>query len=66
MRKLIERAKGSEVEMLDGVKYHEDNGWVLVVPDPDKPVFQVYAEAEKSALAEKSVDDIIDFINSLV
>ncbi len=66
MRKLIERAKDSEVEMLDGVKYHENGGWVLVVPDPDKPVFQVYAEAEKSALAEKKVDDIIDFINSLI
>ncbi len=66
MRKLIERSTGSEVEMLDGVKYHENNGWVLVVPDPDKPVFQVYAEAQKSAMAEKKVDDIIDFINSLV
>jgi len=66
MRKLIERAKEADVEMLDGVKVTENDGWVLVVPDQDKPVFQVYAEAEKTSLAEKKVDDIIDFISSLV
>jgi len=66
MRKLIEQAKDKNVEMIDGIKVHEDAGWVLVLPDPDEPVFRVYAEAEKIPLAEAKVNDIIHFINSIV
>lgn len=66
MRKLIEQAKDKNVEMIDGIKVHEDAGWVLVLPDPDEPIFRVYAEAEKIPLAEAKVNDIIHFINSIV
>lgn len=66
MRKLIERSKDMDVEMLDGVKVVEDGGWVLVVPDPDTPVFQVYAEAPQQTLAEAKVDDMITYIRSIV
>ncbi len=63
MRKLIERAKDKNV---DGIKFHEDGGWVLVLPDPDEPIFRIYAEAKKIPLAEAKVDDIIQFINSII
>ncbi len=66
MRKLIERAKDKNVEMIDGIKIHEDNGWVLVAPDQEQPLFQIYAEAEKNSTAEARVDDIINFIKSIV
>ena len=31
---------------MDGIKVFEPEGWVQVLPDPDEPVFHVYAEGE--------------------
>jgi mannose-1-phosphate guanylyltransferase/phosphomannomutase len=44
MRQLIEAVKGMEVDHMDGIKVFEPEGWVQVLPDPDEPVFHVYAE----------------------
>mgnify|MGYP000896152117 FL=1 len=56
MRSLIEEHSNDAVEMIDGLKVFHDNDWVLVLPDSDQPVFQVYSEAssqeEADALAE--------------
>ncbi|HEX2036115.1 MAG TPA: sugar phosphate nucleotidyltransferase [Chloroflexota bacterium] len=47
-------------EQIEGVKFERDGEWALVLPDPDRPVFHVYAEAKSaehaSALAGKYVD----------
>jgi len=57
MRRLIESVKGMEVDTGDGVKVFEGDDWVHVVPDPDEPLFHVYAEAgtveESEALEAK-------------
>jgi mannose-1-phosphate guanylyltransferase / phosphomannomutase len=44
MRTLIEDAKGYETDNLDGLKVRLDEGWVSLMPDPDRPRFHVYAE----------------------
>jgi mannose-1-phosphate guanylyltransferase/phosphomannomutase len=44
MRQLIEAVKGKRVDNTDGIKVFEPEGWVQVLPDPDEPVFHVYAE----------------------
>jgi mannose-1-phosphate guanylyltransferase/phosphomannomutase len=44
MRQLIEAVKGMQVDNMDGIKVFEPEGWVQVLPDPDEPVFHVYAE----------------------
>jgi mannose-1-phosphate guanylyltransferase/phosphomannomutase len=46
MRQLIEAVKGMQVDHMDGIKVYEPDGWVQVLPDPDEPVFHVYAEGE--------------------
>jgi mannose-1-phosphate guanylyltransferase / phosphomannomutase len=46
MRQLIEAVKGMQVDHMDGIKVFEPEGWVQVLPDPDEPVFHVYAEGE--------------------
>jgi mannose-1-phosphate guanylyltransferase / phosphomannomutase len=46
MRQLIEAVKGMQVDHMDGIKVFEPDGWVQVLPDPDEPVFHVYAEGE--------------------
>jgi len=47
MRGLAERFGGDpDVILTDGIKLNLDHGWVLMLPDPDNPLFYVYAEAQ--------------------
>ena len=46
MRGMLERARGDEVVLLDGVKTVDASGWTLVVPDPEEPLTLVYAEGD--------------------
>jgi mannose-1-phosphate guanylyltransferase/phosphomannomutase len=46
MRGLAEKFGGDPDAILtEGVKLSLDEGWVLMLPDPDNPLFYVYAEA---------------------
>jgi mannose-1-phosphate guanylyltransferase/phosphomannomutase len=51
MRTLVERIKDRELVMVDGVKIIHDDGWVLVLPDPEEPITHVWAEADSDAEA---------------
>lgn len=66
MRRLVERAKGKQVELLDGVKIFDTKRWALIIPDPEEPLFRVYAEADCQARAEAEVDNYISFIANIV
>jgi mannose-1-phosphate guanylyltransferase / phosphomannomutase len=44
MRLLIEALKGMKTDHTDGIKVFEPDGWVQLLPDPDEPVFHIYAE----------------------
>ena len=47
MRGLAENFGGDPDAILtEGVKLNLDEGWVLMLPDPDNPLFYIYAEAE--------------------
>jgi mannose-1-phosphate guanylyltransferase/phosphomannomutase len=52
MRTLVEHTQGREMVLVDGVKIIEDDGWALVLPDPEEPVTHVWAEAGSDAAAE--------------
>ena len=52
MRTLVERTRGRELVLVDGVKVVEADGWALVLPDPEEPVTHVWAEAPSDAQAE--------------
>jgi mannose-1-phosphate guanylyltransferase/phosphomannomutase len=57
MRTLVERAADRQLVLVDGVKVLHDNGWALVLPDPEEPLTHVWAEgasdAEARALAQE-------------
>jgi len=55
MRTLVERSQGRELVLVDGVKVLEDDGWALVLPDPEEPLTHVWAEAPSAARAEARV-----------
>ena len=52
MRTLVERSQGRELVLVDGVKVIEDDGWALVLPDPEEPVTHVWAEGPSDAQAD--------------
>jgi mannose-1-phosphate guanylyltransferase/phosphomannomutase len=45
LRVLAQDPKTEQVRQIDGVKHQRDGEWVLVLPDADRPLFNIYAEA---------------------
>ncbi len=52
MRSLFEENKEKRIEIIDGLKVYHEQGWALVLPDAEEPVFQVYSEAGSQEEAE--------------
>jgi mannose-1-phosphate guanylyltransferase/phosphomannomutase len=57
MRTLVERSQGRDLVLVDGVKVIEEDGWALVLPDPEEPVTHVWAEAPSDAQSEARVQE---------
>ncbi|HVC15553.1 MAG TPA: sugar phosphate nucleotidyltransferase [Acidimicrobiales bacterium] len=51
MRTLVEQLDGQDLVLIDGVKVPAEDGWALVLPDPDEPVTHVWAEGPSEARA---------------
>jgi mannose-1-phosphate guanylyltransferase/phosphomannomutase len=52
MRTIINEQKGKKLELLDGIKLYSNQGWVLILPDADKPIFRIISESNSSAESE--------------
>lgn len=65
MRNLFEENKGREVEMTDGLKVFHNEGWALVLPDAEEPVFRVYSEANTPEEADALSQMYMNRINEL-
>jgi mannose-1-phosphate guanylyltransferase/phosphomannomutase len=57
MRTLVEGSQGRELVLVDGVKVIEDDGWALVLPDPEEPLTHVWAEAPSDAQSEARANE---------
>ena len=69
MRGLAERFGGDPDAILtDGVKLNVDGGWVLMLPDPDNPVFYVYAEPDTAngTRPRELMKDYVELVRSLI
>jgi mannose-1-phosphate guanylyltransferase / phosphomannomutase len=69
MRGLAERFGGDPDAILtDGVKLNVEGGWVLMLPDPDNPVFYVYAEPEggNGARPTDLMGEYVELVRSLI
>ncbi|NPA15596.1 MAG: phosphoglucomutase [Deferribacteres bacterium] len=64
MRRLVEHFVDRKLSLIDGVKIHFDGGYVLAVPDEEKPVFHLYAEAESLGEAVKLLEELKSLIES--
>jgi mannose-1-phosphate guanylyltransferase/phosphomannomutase len=57
MRHLIDQHRGSDLDLLDGIRVLRKDGWVLILPDASDPVFHVVAEGRSSSEAHELVED---------
>src|SRR5205085_4942618 len=57
MREMVERNGDRTLDLIDGVKVILDDGWVLVVPDPEEPATLVSAEAPTPSEAQSRVQE---------
>ncbi len=53
MRALINEVKEQPIELLDGVKIRHDNGWALVLPHSEEPLYRIYTEGVSQEIAEE-------------
>ena len=63
MRELAERVKDTRDEQVDGIRVEENGGWAQLVPDPDEPLFHIYAEGtngQESAAIARRYRELLD------
>jgi mannose-1-phosphate guanylyltransferase/phosphomannomutase len=67
MRSLMEQLteQGAELVLVDGIKVLSEDGWVLVVPDPEDPVTHVWAEAADLVASERLAASYVERITAL-
>jgi mannose-1-phosphate guanylyltransferase/phosphomannomutase len=66
MRLLNERYKDLPRRLIDGIKVIlSDEKWMLILPDPDRPVFHVYAESNSAEQAEALADEYAHLVEEL-
>jgi mannose-1-phosphate guanylyltransferase/phosphomannomutase len=65
MRSIMEESEG-ELTLVDGVKTHYDDGWTLVLPDPEDPVTHVWAEAGSERDARRRAQEQVGRIRRIL
>jgi mannose-1-phosphate guanylyltransferase/phosphomannomutase len=66
MRTVLEQHLKDDVDLTDGVKVFVDGGWVLVVPDADKPEYHIIASTPEPSRARGLVDDYARLVRDVV
>ncbi|HHW30537.1 MAG TPA: NTP transferase domain-containing protein [Clostridiaceae bacterium] len=65
IRHIIQEQRGESIETLEGVKIYENGGWVLVLPDAEKPVCKVISESYSEEFAEELASVYADKIREI-
>jgi mannose-1-phosphate guanylyltransferase/phosphomannomutase len=66
MRMVMEFSKDRQLVLVDGVKVLHDDGWALVVPDPEEPMTHVWAEGPSDAGARSRAQEYARRIRNLL
>jgi mannose-1-phosphate guanylyltransferase/phosphomannomutase len=57
MRVLLEQHRDENVDLTDGIKVFVEGGYVLMLPDADRPCYHIIASVEDEAQARTLLDD---------
>lgn len=66
IREIIEENKNREIELFEGVRINSKNGWVLILPDSERPICNIYAEGVSEEYAKELAAEFTDRIKSIV
>jgi mannose-1-phosphate guanylyltransferase/phosphomannomutase len=68
MRGLAEKfGADPDAILAEGVLLNVEDGWVLMLPDPDSPMFYVYAESGVSDGSPADImEEYVDLVKSLI
>ena len=66
MRTVLGHVSRRETILVDGVKVAYEDGWALVVPDPDEPLTHVWAEAVTDIEARRRAQEYARWIRTLI
>jgi mannose-1-phosphate guanylyltransferase/phosphomannomutase len=66
MRSVMERHLNDRVDLTDGVKVFVDGGWVLVVPDADRPEYHIIASTREPDMVGRLVDEHVALVRDAV
>jgi mannose-1-phosphate guanylyltransferase/phosphomannomutase len=56
MRRLMEDVKGQRLELIDGIKVFNDDGWALILPDSERALFKVVVQGHSPDQAQALAD----------
>ncbi|MEJ6950291.1 sugar phosphate nucleotidyltransferase [Natronospora cellulosivora (SeqCode)] len=62
----LSKETDENTEMIDGIKFRHNNGWALVVPDSERPVFHIYAEGQDTETAESLTGFYLDKVKEII
>ncbi len=65
IRQIMQENNSEDMETLEGVKVFQDGGWVLVLPDGEKPVCNVISESYSAEFAEELTNIYINKIREI-
>ncbi len=67
MRRLNEEYNGPDVEKIDGLKVQMgEEKWIHIMPNPEKPLFELFAEAGDQLQADELVHQFLAQIDSFI
>jgi mannose-1-phosphate guanylyltransferase/phosphomannomutase len=66
MRLLTERFRDRDVDLLDGIKVHDERGWSQVLPDPDEPVVHIYAEGKTREVSDELAEELRKLVDEIM
>ena len=66
MRTMMERHLKDRIDLTDGVKVFIEGGWVLVVPDADRPEYHIIASTLDPVKSQSLVDEYAALVRSVV
>ena len=66
MRTIIKEKNGNKIEILDGIKLYSNQGWVLIMPDADKPIFRIISESNSNIESETLCDKYYSLVERII
>ncbi len=66
LREIIHLSRDKDLELFEGVKIKDKRGWALVLPDSERPVFNIYAEGSSEEYATEISADISEKVMELI